>query len=130
MHDGAELPQPGTDWECRHENIAGVAAFWRNDQDAGVSICLDFASGGGDAFADAVRQAMPSFDASATPERCMAWLAEVAGRKDQLSEVEILDVVACISWLEQRGDLLPDEFNGVIWFARRAGELVALSCKS
>jgi hypothetical protein len=109
--------------------LVGVAAFWRNDHEGGLSVYLGFSSGASEPFVGAVQRAMTVYDASPNREPYLAWLAEVAPRKERLSKPEIFRAIASISWLEQRGHLVPDEFNGVIWLGRRDGELVSLSCE-
>jgi hypothetical protein len=105
--------------------IVGLAAFWRSETPDGLSISLDFRSGGGAEFASALRRSMAAYDANSTPEDCVAWLAAIAPHKAEGFSGDILQrAVATIDWLERRGHLRSDEFNGVVWIARCGGELV------
>jgi hypothetical protein len=105
--------------------IVGVAAFWNNEREDGLSIRLELESGTSDDFMAGLRRALAFYDASA-PALCLGRLSYIATHKDGLSLEDLTDAVAAIFWLESQGHLQPDEYNGVVWIGVREGRLVVV----
>ena len=92
-----------------------ASAFYKNDMPGGVGIHYPHPPKD---FVQEIDALLLVWDANATPERIHAQLKECGeyiqkhGDLDEkMSFVAFVDIV----WLERRGYLTPDEFNGGLW---------------
>jgi hypothetical protein len=111
--------------------VAHVAAFYKNDGEEGISVSRDFKGDDGNRFSAWCESAMLAIEASGgTPEKAKAWLDGIgrANPEPEMTPTLWNNIVATIHWLERRGHLVSDEFNGCMWLARchRDDTIVAL----
>ncbi len=111
--------------------VVHVAAFYENDGQDGLAVSWDFAGDTGNRFSAWCESVMLTFEAmDGKPSQAKAWL-DALGRthpKPEITRALGSKIVATIHWLERRGHLVSDEFNGCMWMARchRLGTHVAL----
>jgi hypothetical protein len=79
----------------------------------------------GNRFAAACETRMVEYD-SGNPADALAWLADLARRKPELTRRTAFEVIGTIHWLERRKHLASDDHNGVVWTARIGNALVGL----
>lgn len=107
--------------------ILHVSGFWRNDRRGGLGFGYDFSGPGfkptdGEAFARRLDESLRTYDRNANPADIEAQLRSLGEEKERLLVVgqhlpEEHNGIALmnIHWLEQRGHLQADEFNGISW---------------
>lgn len=100
-------------------DIIHVGAFWKNDQARGIGFERVFIEGGKQ-FAAQMKEALAAYDqGGAEPEDLIEQLQEMGADGKWRSDEQLQIVVFMnIYWLEQRGHLQPDEYNGVRWTQR------------
>lgn len=106
-----------------------AAAYYRNDLPTGLGVGLNFEPGDDRGAALLVwAQAMMAVFDRAGPERAFAWLREQAprARGETLTRQAIEVAIATVHWLEQRGHLASDEYNGMIWMGTSGAGLFCL----
>ena len=97
--------------------IREAGAYYRNDRlFGGLSLSLGFDGDDGRQFAEKCERLMLTFDMH-DPALALAWLDRVGHQKPRLGRALANMIVATIHWLERRGHLQSDDYNGVIWFA-------------
>ncbi|HLK36746.1 MAG TPA: hypothetical protein VKU41_08335 [Polyangiaceae bacterium] len=109
--------------------ILRVAAFWREDEPGGITVHKGFDGDEGNVFASACERAMPHFDMHETPGKATAWLGTYAQTFGDPSDSESEDAkraIATIHWLERRGHIKSDEYNGVLWIAHNGDTMIQL----
>jgi len=107
--------------------VLNVSAWWRNDKPGGIGVGIEFASnpGKGVAFCRVLESQLPVYDRQITVEEVLDQLSATARRRDQLTDLETMVIITNIYWLQERGRLRSDEFNGVVftWTTKGTGQL-------
>ena len=94
--------------------LVTASAFYKNDLPGGIGI--HYPTPPKD-FIQMIDTLLLSWDANATPERIHEQLKEIGdyiakdGKDEKTSLIAFVDIV----WLESRGHLVPDEYNGGYW---------------
>ena len=106
-----------------------VAAYWKNDVPGGVNIEIPFEDDGVDglAFCIALESLLPEIDQIVTVAVAEARLSELSrsramGRRP--IERDALDIITLVYWLQERGHLVVDNFNGTMFLSRYDGKIV------
>jgi hypothetical protein len=104
--------------------ILEVTARWREDQPGGFAVNVTFDTPKlGEHFAKQLLLAIEGLDRDRrwSPDVAIKHLSDV-GRMPEGSRDEIIRrrAVGIVAWLQERGHLVADEYNGVAW--HRAGE--------
>jgi hypothetical protein len=96
--------------------IRRVEAFYKNDKPGGLGIIYEFKDGG-ERFVAGLERAMETWDANADPQDLLNQLDELGARREHVSLTDEENWVSLmnICWLELRGHLKPDRFNGAIF---------------
>lgn len=104
--------------------IEAVSVYFQNDGDDGFSFRREFIGDtAGREFAGICEQLMVGYDAH-QPALAIAYLKRIAAAPDKPARVigSAQLITATVHWLERRGHIKSDEFNGVLWIGRRGTE--------
>jgi hypothetical protein len=98
-------------------HIVRISAFWRNDRPGGLGVGIDFHDDpmGGEEYSRHLSRTLDTWDKNAAPGDIVDQLRELANLETELSDRETFIAIADIYWLQERGHLETDEFNGVLW---------------
>jgi hypothetical protein len=89
-----------------------VSAFYRDNEPGGISTGCQFSTPDqGVDFCLHLEEGLPVYDKLSVAD-VRAELTRFAPRRHELDHKESLHVTMCIHWLQARGHLKPDEFNG------------------
>jgi len=104
--------------------VHGAAAFWRDNEPGGVSVQIDLKSPErGLRFCHQLVASLRVLDE--TPlEAHLTKLRAYSPRRERLSVEEGCDIIAIVNWLQVRGHLVSDEYNGTMFFCTVDGDVV------
>jgi hypothetical protein len=108
-------PQP-----ARERRLLAVGAWWNDDQPDGLRLMVDFVQkpDEGRSLYEQVQANCRSWDQYPEPRiylNQLQTLALKARTPESLDAFEVMLVIVNIAWLESRGHLKADEFNGIQW---------------
>jgi hypothetical protein len=106
-----------------------ASAFYRDGEPGGIAVGMKFDSScNGVAFCEQLEACLPEYDNIGLHlvERQIRHLAP--RREGQLDAAEVMHVIACVHWLQTRGHLASDEYNGTIFACVYRGALVNCEC--
>jgi hypothetical protein len=108
-------------------NVFTVGVYWRNDQPGGIGFTYDMKDGGIE-FCEEIERTMPAMDISGiTAERVTCRLRELALYGSDMNRRQAIECILNVHWLQTRGHLKPDEFNGTLFGCRFDEEFIAFS---
>lgn len=96
------------------DGMYGISGFYRNDQPNGLALEI---KGSPDALGN-IRDAILAYDEPNDPvteAELFAQLDEFAARPNPLSNDEAIVALMVINLLENRGKIVPDEWNGMLF---------------
>jgi hypothetical protein len=106
--------------------VLRVSAHFRNDKPDGLGVALDFNDSGGVAFCLALEYGLAVYDRQqTTPEQILATLGKFARERPE-SHDAAAEVVMGVHWLQVRGHLAVDEYNGTLFCCVRGGNLLVV----
>lgn len=105
-----------------------VSAFYRDNEPGGIATGMQFHGDDGVEFCKLLVEALPRIDAETTVDIACRALTYLSPRRHQLKPVEVADVISVVNWLQVRGHLVADEYNGTIFVCEFEGALV--SCET
>lgn len=88
-----------------------VSAFYRDGEPGGIATGAQFPNGGGVDLCVHLEEGLPVYDNLSVAE-VLVDLAHLSPKRHELNHEESLHVTMCIYWLQERGYIQPDEFNG------------------
>lgn len=102
--------------------ILGISVFWKNDKPGGIGFTQTFPEGdAGTKFEQLAQRTMQDYDAAqaegedvvgASVEQLTRWAQQDVS---QLPVPEQFLILCNVMWLETRGHIASDNFNGVQW---------------
>ncbi len=106
--------------------ILMVSAFWRDNEPDGISAGMKFDSPeGGVEFCTDLEKTLPLYDKLGL-QHVRAELVRLAPHRHELDMRDVMHVVACIYWMQERGHIKPDEYNGTMFGCTLAGTIVSI----
>src|SRR4051794_10628641 len=99
--------------------VMSVSAFWRNDRPGGIGFTIQFEGRdphAGSHYQEAVERSLLTWDKHANAADLLAQLADFAtvGGASFTRQEQFVTIVN-VAWLESRGHLASDDFNGILW---------------
>jgi hypothetical protein len=111
--------------------ILRILAFWQNDRPGGLGVGIEFDPSeptAGEEFSHELEARLASYDANANASDILAQLSAVAAESHRDPQMTA-SVIADIYWLQERGHLKADEYNGVAWSWIAAGTRDLATCE-
>jgi hypothetical protein len=123
----SQRPVDKATWEkLRRKDRAcvGIAAFWRGNQENGFNMTIENSPDSPVGELDAILEEIDacvlfwaSMQPPPEPDDLIHYIARVAETKTK-KQIEILHAVAMVAYLEEKGAIASDEFNGIIYMYR------------
>lgn len=102
-----------------------VSAFWRDNEPDGISAGMRFdAPTNGVEFCTDLEKTLPLYDKLGL-QHVRAELVRLAPHRHELDMRDVMHVVACIYWMQERGHIKPDEYNGALFACSHEGTLAS-----
>ena len=102
-----------------------VSGFWRDNEPGGIAAGMQFRENDdGVVFCQHLEACLPEYD-KLTLEEVEGELRRLSPRRHQLSHAEVAHVIACVHWMQQRGHLKADEYNGTLFAGVMGGTVVS-----
>lgn len=93
--------------------VTSISAFWKNDVPGGIGLTFRFGDReNGNRMLAGLEATLADYDRNATPEAIVAQLEAWGGTSLSMEQKYV--AVANVYWLERRGHLKSDDFNGVL----------------
>jgi hypothetical protein len=106
--------------------ILSVGAFFRDDEPGGIAGGLQWQDPQrGLALCEQLQDGLVAFDvAAATPADHVSALRTLSPRRHSLTDIDVHYLIMAVYWLQCRGHLVPDEYNGTVFICMYKGALV------
>lgn len=111
-----------------------VSAFWTADLSGGLGVKLPFENrpeGDGIKFCQELQRHLVEYDARPEPDYYIAQLREWGSRRGELTDEEMLLAIRNVYWLQERGHLRKDEYNGVlfVWTVEKSKHMTMMTAE-
>lgn len=92
-----------------------AGAFWKNDEPDGFGVEFHLTGPECVTFVERLQRTIGLYDVALTKEQALDALIEWAANKEAMSADDLMKAFSYILWLEIRGHIESDEYNGVVW---------------
>lgn len=112
--------------------VLAVSAYYKNDKPGGIGVGLNFVGREGIDFCHELEANLGVYDRLLPLERVLQIVDKFSRDRPDFSDRSslairsgaVMDIVGSIYWLQERGHLAPDEYNGLAFGCFRDGALV------
>jgi hypothetical protein len=104
-------------------HVLMVSGFWRDDEPGGIAAGMQFKDRDeGLDLCRVLEASLATYD-ELTLQEVQSELRRLSPRRNELSSIEVMHVIMCVHWMQRRGHLKPDEFNGTLFAGTLEGNV-------